>query len=86
MEISIQDAEGCLARLLESAAMGQDIVITRDGLAVGRIVPIAPPTRQSDEEIVASLSPPARRLWQNRARLDGITTAELLSEGRKDQR
>ena len=86
MEVPIQEAERSLSALLQSAAEGQDVVITRDGLPVGRLVPVARPDPISDEDVVAGLSPAARRLWQNRSRLEGVTVAELLAESRRDQR
>lgn len=86
MQISIEDAEGRLATLLESAANGQDVIITRDGRAVGRLVPVAQPEPASEDEIVAVLSPAARRIWQNRTKLTGVTIAELMSESRQDRR
>lgn len=42
-QIGIAEAETRLARLLERAVEGEDIVITRDGVPVARLVPIPAP-------------------------------------------
>ena len=45
--IGVHAAKTTLSRLIEQAAAGEDIVITRDGEPVARLIPVAPvPRRQ----------------------------------------
>lgn len=85
MDVAMQDAALNLPSLLDAAGQGQDVVITRDGRPVARLVALSD-AEQSQDEVVASLSPSARRIWQSRVKLVGMTVADLMEENRRDQR
>lgn len=44
--ISIDEAQSRLDRLVERAAAGEDVVLTKDGKPVARLVPLKTGTRQ----------------------------------------
>ena len=83
MDVALKDAERNLSSLLDAAAQGQDIVITRDGHAIARLVPVQP--TEIDEAIIATLSPAAQRIWARRQRLKlgDETITDLITEGRR---
>lgn len=70
--VSVAELHESLDRYLEQVKGGDEVVVTQDGNAVARLVPVAQPTtlergsprRRSYEELVAAgiLRPPKRRL------------------------
>ena len=81
MKVSIQEAKRTLADLLDSALHGDEVVITRDGRPVARLVPLADPASSVVDTVGL---PPTEQILRNRTRLEGITVAELLAESRRD--
>jgi len=55
MRISITDAEGRLAELVRLAEAGDDVVLTRQGEAAVRLVPVAKKPKASKAELKAFL-------------------------------
>ena len=53
MRISVTDAEGQLAELVRLAEAGDDVVLTHEGEAAIRLVPIAKKPKASDAELKA---------------------------------
>lgn len=81
MEVSIHEANRTLADLLDSASHGDEVVITREGRPVARLVALAQPAKS----VAAALGlPPTELILRNRTQLEGITVAELLAESRRD--
>jgi prevent-host-death family protein len=77
-EIGAFDAKNKLAQLLDLAEKGEEIIITRHGKQVARLLPIAKPfdreaARQAVEEI---------KEMRKGLRLDDATIKELINEGR----
>lgn len=77
MIIASEDATGRFAELLRSAQEGEEIVITRAGEPVARIVPV--PRRKRDFDAVSA------RMASRRAvcHLGGTRIRELIDEGRR---
>ena len=78
IEIGAFDAKNKLAHLLDLAEQGEEIIITRHGKPVARLLPIAKPidreaARQAVEEI---------KKMRKGMRLDDATIKELINEGR----
>ena len=73
------EAKTKLSELLDRVERGEEIIITRHGKPVARIVPHAP--RRSKEEIRKAIED-IRRLRQN-VTLGGLDWRELRDEGRK---
>ncbi|MFQ5774096.1 MAG: type II toxin-antitoxin system Phd/YefM family antitoxin [Kiloniellaceae bacterium] len=72
------EAKTHFARLLERAARGEHIVITKHGVPVARLVPFAGPDREKARAAIARLK--ALRKGQT---LGGISWKELRDEGRR---
>ena len=75
-QIGVYDAKTHLTRLLDEVARGETITITRHGRPVARLVPVGGPRRSVHEAI------DALREFRKGNRLDGLTTRELIEEGR----
>jgi prevent-host-death family protein len=73
------DAKTHFSELLERVTAGEQITITRHGVAVARLVPIQPVF--SEEERRAAIV--AMRQLASRNRLDGLSVKALIAEGRK---
>lgn len=48
MDISISDAEGCLADLVRRVEAGEEIVLTQGGVAAARLIAAPPPSSEAD--------------------------------------
>jgi len=78
-EVDANEAEMRFLELLERAAQGEEITITRDGAAVARLVPVRPTTTpESRRQTIADM----RRLSEGK-RLAGVTLRDLIAEGRR---
>jgi prevent-host-death family protein len=75
--IGIYDAKIQLSRLIQEVEAGREVVITRRGKPVARLVPPAAPRKRASARA-------ARRIRALCERLDirGVTARELIEEGR----
>jgi prevent-host-death family protein len=78
LEIGAYEAKNKLSALLDRVEKGEEIIITRRGKTVAKIVP---PTPAFDRE--AARAAVARMLARNDATLGGIPIRELIDEGRE---
>ncbi len=77
--IGVEEAEPRFLELLERVALGEEFVITRNGAAIARLVPVQRTTTpDSRRQTIAAL----RNLSEGK-RLDGTTIKELIAEGRR---
>lgn len=76
-KIGVYDAKTQLPRLLEDVERGETITITRHGKPVARLVP-ARGRRRSPKAAIEAM-----RAFRKGHRLDGLTTRDLIEEGRK---
>jgi prevent-host-death family protein len=57
MQVSVSDAKGQLTELVRRAEAGDDVVLTRHGKAIARIVPLSKrPTQQEKRSILEKIS------------------------------
>jgi prevent-host-death family protein len=78
--VGIFEAKNRLSELVERATRGEEIIITRRGETVARLLP---PERPNAQIQARSL---AERIRQSRARHvlgDGVAIRELINEGRR---
>lgn len=76
--IGAYEAKTHLPRLLDEVADGETITITKHGVAVAVLAPVAPrPSRTAHEAITAL------RAFRGAHRLDGLSLRELIDEGRR---
>jgi prevent-host-death family protein len=72
------EAKTHFSALLERAAQGEEIVITRHGRPVARLVPAAVSEKVEVEEAIAAL-----KSFRRGATLGGLSWKELRDEGRR---
>ena len=71
-EVGILEAKNRLAVMIDKAARGEDIIITRRGKPVAKLVAATPIVRKSSARSNASKSPrSAAKAPRNRAQADG---------------
>lgn len=75
-QVGVYDAKTRLPRLLEDVERGETITITRHGKPVARLVPVRGRRRSAEEAVEAM------REFRKGHRLDGLTTRDLIEEGR----
>ena len=76
-QVGIYEAKSKLSQLVDDAARGEAVVITRHGRPVARLVPVDVPRPAIAETIEAI------RDFRKGRRLDGVSIKELINEGRK---
>ena len=79
MNIPLFDAKNRLSALVDQVVRGQEITITRRGVAVAKLVPVLPSFDQDKARQTAE----ALRAASRGAKLAGIPIKELVEEGRK---
>lgn len=77
--VGAYEAKTRFSELLEQVAGGEEIVITKHGAAVARMVPVRPTS--SAESRRAAID--AMRELAGRQRLKGLRVKDLIAEGRK---
>jgi prevent-host-death family protein len=78
--IGAYEAKTHLPRLLDEVARGETITITKHGVPVAKLVPIAETRRKSPGEAIDEWI--AYRNSEN-IRLDGLSIREMIEEGRR---
>jgi prevent-host-death family protein len=77
--VGIFEAKNRLSELVERVAQGEEIIITRRGEVVARLVP--PSAFTTREKAAAAVE--ALREARKGVRLDGLSLTELVQEGRR---
>jgi prevent-host-death family protein len=81
LNIDTKDAQNRFAELLERAAAGEAIVITKDGREIARLVPIA--SRTASEPAKRDLGAAIQRWRDRRGELSlGVPLKQAINEGR----
>jgi prevent-host-death family protein len=79
IEIGAFEAKNKLGQLLDRAEAGEEIIITRHGKQVARLVPIAKPfDREAALQAVAEIKKMSKGV-----KLGDISIRELINEGRR---
>lgn len=76
--IGVFEAKTHLSRLLEEVEAGEQLLITRRGRAVARLIPVEPP---ADEECIQAIE--RLRRFRRGKTLADLSLQELRDEGRK---
>jgi len=78
MNVGIYEAKSKLSQLVEKAEAGEEIVLTRRGRPVAKIVTVAPTSKRSRAALLREIQALSRRV---RIPKD-ISIQEILAEGR----
>ncbi|HWL95553.1 MAG TPA: type II toxin-antitoxin system prevent-host-death family antitoxin [Phycisphaerae bacterium] len=76
--IGAYEAKSRLSEFLDVVEKGEEITITRHGVAIAKLVPIRQSRQRTGQELVEAF----RRLRKG-CRLNGITIRQLIDEGRR---
>jgi prevent-host-death family protein len=77
--VGAYEAKSRFSELLQLVAKGEEVTITRHGMAVARLVPVqAAPSADSRREAIAAM-----RQLAAQNRLKGLKVADLRAEGRR---
>ena len=76
--IGAYEAKTHLPRLLDEVAKGEQITITKRGVPVAMLVPVAEPQRRSTQEVIAEI-----KEFRKGKRLGGDSIRDLIEEGRR---
>ena len=78
MDVGIYEAKSKLSRLVEKAEAGEEVVLTRRGRPVAKIVTVAPAARRDRAALLRKIRGLARRVkipWR-------ISIGNIVAEGR----
>ena len=78
IKVGAFEAKTHLSSLLDKVAQGEDVLITRRGLPVARLVPAGQAERARIQSVIAEL-----RALRAGIKLDGLDWRELRDEGRR---
>ena len=78
MDVGIYEAKSRLSQLVEKAEAGEEVVLTRRGRPVAKIVTVAPERKRARARLLREIRELARRVKIPK----GISVSELISEGR----
>jgi prevent-host-death family protein len=78
MNIPVFDAKNRLSALLDAVEAGAEVTITRRGVPVAKLVPVAP----GFDRAAARRAAEGLRAAARGQRLGGVAIAELIREGR----
>jgi prevent-host-death family protein len=76
MEINIKEARGKFSSLIHQVEEGAEIILTRRGIEVARMVPLAGKTKKL----------PSLKKFRSAIKLSGKPMSETVIEGRKEER
>jgi prevent-host-death family protein len=76
--VGLFEAKTHLSALLERVAKGEEITITKHGVPVALLVPVANRRKKDPKKVAERI-----RALQRGARVEGVTIRQLLEEGRR---
>ncbi len=76
-QVGAYEAKTRLSQLIEEVAKGEEIIITKHGVPVAALVPIAGPRQQDAKAAVAAIKD-----FRQGRRLAGLSLRELIEDGR----
>lgn len=78
MDVGIYEAKSKLSQLVEKAEAGEEVVLTRRGRPVAKIVSVAPAARRDRARLLREIRALARRVRIPKR----ISIREIIAEGR----
>jgi prevent-host-death family protein len=78
MDIGIYEAKSRLSQLVEKAEAGEEVILTRRGRAVAKIVNVAPSARKDRARLLREVRSLSRRIKIP----PSVSLREIIAEGR----
>jgi prevent-host-death family protein len=76
-QIGAYEAKTHLSQLLEQVARGEEIIITKHGVPVAALIPVAGRSQQDPQVTIAAI-----KVFRRGRRLAGLSIRQLVEEGR----
>jgi len=76
--VGAYEAKTRLSQLIDQAAQGEEIIITKHGVPVAALVPVAGPRQKDPQAAIAALKD-----FRRGRRLAGLSIREMVEEGRQ---
>ncbi len=76
-QVGAYEAKTRLSQLIDEAAQGEEIIITKHGVPVAALVPVAGPRQMDPPAAIAAIKD-----FRRGRRLAGLSLRELIEEGR----
>ena len=78
LQVGAYEAKTRLSQLIDEVAKGEEIIITKHGVPVAALVPVAGPRQQDPQAAIAAIKD-----FRRGRRLAGLSLREMIEEGRK---
>ena len=76
--VGAYEAKTRLSQLIDEAAKGEEIIITKHGVPVAALIPVAGPRQKDPKRAIAAI-----KNFRRERRLAGLSIRELIEEGRQ---
>jgi prevent-host-death family protein len=76
-QVGAYEAKTRLSQLLEQVARGEEIIITKHGVPVAALIPVAPPSRPDPQATIAAL-----KAFRRGRHLAGLSLRQMVEDGR----
>ena len=78
LRVGAYEAKTRLSQLIDRAAQGEEIIITKHGVPVATLVPVADPRQKDSQAAIAAIKD-----FRRGRRLAGLSIQEMIEEGRQ---
>lgn len=78
LRVGAYEAKTRLSQLIDQAAQGEEIIITKHGVPVAALVPVAGPRPKDAQAAIAAIKD-----FRRARRLAGLSLREMIEEGRQ---
>ena len=78
LQVGAYEAKTRLSQLIDEAAKGEEIIITKHGVPVAALIPVAGPRQKNPREAIAAIKD-----FRRGRRLSGLPIREMIAEGRQ---
>lgn len=78
LQIGAYEAKTRLSQLIDEAAKGEEIIITKHGVPVAALVPVAGPRQLDPKAAIAAI-----KEFRRGRQLAGLSLREMIEEGRQ---
>jgi prevent-host-death family protein len=78
LRVGAYEAKTRLSQLIDEAAKGKEIIITKHGVPVAALIPVAGPRQKDPQAAIAGIKD-----FRRGRRLAGLSMREMIEEGRQ---
>jgi prevent-host-death family protein len=78
LRVGAYEAKTRLSQLIDEAAKGEEIIITKHGVPVAALIPVAGPRQKDPQAAIAAIKD-----FRRGRRLAGLSMREMIEEGRQ---